>query len=99
MLVLPTQPVPSQTLTTSIANQNVQINIYQKGQLDYYALFADVYLNGALLVGGTICLNAHNIIRYAYLGFPGDLAFFDTQGSDDPEYTGLGSRWFLASLP
>ena len=99
MLIIPTQSIPSQSLTTSIANQSVFLNIYQKGQLDYYALYMDVYLSSALIVAGAICLNAHNIIRHAYLGFPGDLAFFDTQAADDPVYTGLGSRWFLASLP
>ena len=99
MLVIPTQPLPSQTLTVSLSNQRVQLNIYQKGQLDYYALYMDVFLNDALVVGGAICLNAHNIVRYAYLGFPGDMAFFDTQGSDNPDYTGLGPRWFLAYLP
>ncbi|MCP1257899.1 phage baseplate plug family protein [Acetobacter lambici] len=26
---------------------------------------------------------------------PGDLAFADTQGTQDPDYTGLGSRFVL----
>ncbi|WP_321900039.1 hypothetical protein [Paraburkholderia heleia] len=29
---------------------------------------------------------------------PGDLAFMDMQGADDPQYTGLGSRWLLVWL-
>lgn len=29
----------------------------------------------------------------------GDIAFFDTQGTSDPEYTGLGERWVLCYFP
>ena len=47
-------------------------------------VFLDLYVNDSLLLGGVICLNAVRIIRDAYFGFPGDLAFFDTQGSEDP---------------
>jgi len=32
------------------------------------------------------------------LGFLGDLFFFDTQGSNDPTYTGLADRYLLAFL-
>jgi hypothetical protein len=34
-------------------------------------------------------------VRDEYLGFIGDLAFFDTQGMTDPDWTGLGSRYIL----
>jgi hypothetical protein len=32
------------------------------------------------------------------VGFIGDLIFIDTQGTSDPNYTGLGSRFLLAYL-
>ena len=47
------------------------------------------------MIGGVIAGNLNVIVRSAYLGFVGDLAFIDTQGSDDPVYTGLGARWIL----
>ena len=39
--------------------------------------------------------HANLIIRSAYLGFVGDLMVCDTQGSADPDCTGLGTRWLL----
>ena len=94
MLVLPLQPVPSQTFTTTLANQLCQINVYQKAT----GLFLDLYVSGAPVIYGVLCENLNRIVRNSYLGFVGDLAFFDNQGTDDPVYTGLGSRFSLIYL-
>ena len=94
MQTIPLQSVASQTLTTQLSGQTTQINVYQKGT----GLFVDVYVDNSLIIGGVIAQNLNRIVRYAYLGFQGDLAFNDTQGSDDPVYTGLGSRWQLLYL-
>lgn len=40
--------------------------------------------DAAQIIAGVICHNATRIVRDTYLGFIGDLAFFDTQGTDDP---------------
>jgi hypothetical protein len=34
-------------------------------------------------------------VRDLYLGFSGDLFFADTQGTNDPYYTDLGTRYLL----
>jgi hypothetical protein len=95
MLIIPLQPVPSQTLTVSLAGQSCRVNTYQKGT----GLFVDLYVNDALIIGGVIAENANRIVRDAYLGFVGDLAFFDQQDERaDPNWTGLGSRWLLFYL-
>lgn len=94
MMNVPIQPVNNQTLTIQLANQNCQLNIYQK----FYGLFIDVYVNNTLIVGGAICENLNRIIHDAYLGFVGDFTFVDTQGSDDPVASGLGSRFLLVYL-
>jgi hypothetical protein len=52
-------------------------------------------VGGNLVIAGVLCRNLVYLVREAYLGFAGDLAFVDTAGSDDPQYTGLGSRWQL----
>lgn len=93
-LIIPTQAVANQTLTVPLANQNTQIVLQQK----FYGLFMDVYVNDSLIIGGVICENLNRIVRNAYLGFVGDFAFLDTQGSSDPYYTGLNSRYFLVYL-
>ena len=94
MLIVPLQPVASQTVNAPLGNQPTTLNVYQKDT----GLFMDVYVNGSLIIGGVICNNADRIVRNAYLGFVGDFVWIDTQDASDPYYTGIGSRWFLAYL-
>lgn len=91
MNVIPLAAVPSQTLSVLLASQNCQIKVYQKTT----GVYIDLYVNNVPVVTGVICRNAVQVVRQAYLGFGGDLAFLDTQGSDDPTYTGLGARFQL----
>ena len=94
MLTIPLQAVPSQSVNVQLGGQNCQINIYQKST----GMFCDVYVSNALIIGGVICQNLNRIVRDLYLGFIGDLAFLDTQGSSDPYYTGLGARFLFIYL-
>jgi hypothetical protein len=94
MLVVPLNPVPAQTLLVLLANQSCRLNVYQKRT----GLFVDLYVNNVEIVVGVIAEDANRIVRSAYLGFIGDLAFFDTLGSSDPVYTGLGSQYVLMYL-
>ena len=91
MQIIPLLAVPNQTLTVSLSNQVCNLNVYQTG----YGLFMDVYVNNALIIGGVICQNLNRIVRSLYLGFSGDLFFFDTLGETDPVYTGLGAQYQL----
>lgn len=90
--IIPLQAVPNQTLTTALSNLVCTITIWQKTT----GLFLDLYVAGAPLALGILCLNATTLIRdYAALGFDGDLVFEDTLGTQDPDYTGLASRYIL----
>ncbi len=91
---IPLQSVPNQTTQVVLANQSCQINVYQAPT----ALFIDVYVNDAPIRVGMICQDRNRIVRRLYLGFVGDFIFVDTQGTIDPVYTGLGSRFFLIYL-
>lgn len=55
----------------------------------------DLSVNELPIVQGVLCLNNCLIVREPYLGFVGDLSFVDTQGTNDPDYTGLGGRYQL----
>lgn len=92
MALIPLAATPSQTVAVRLGDQSCQIAVYQKAP----GLFLDLYVNDRLVVGGVICLNTALIVRDTYLGFAGDLAFFDLQGNTDPVYTGLGDRYVLA---
>lgn len=90
-LVIPIQAVASQQLQVVLNNQNCQIAVYQKEQGVFVDLSADgVDISTAVLALDTIPLT------FDYSGFDGNLFFVDTQGSDAPQYTGLGTRWLLA---
>jgi hypothetical protein len=94
MQIIPALAIPSQTFNVSLGGQACTINLYQKGLVEP-ALYLDLYVSSALIIGGVMCRNATAIVRDAYLGFIGDLAFYDTQGVTDPLYTGIGSRYIL----
>jgi|SRR5215475_9246778 len=96
MQVIPLLPVPNQSLEVQLNNQDCTLNVYQAA----YGLFLDLNVAGVSLVAGAVCEDRNRIVRYAYLGFIGDLCFIDTQGTNDPGYTGLGpgGRFQLAYL-
>lgn len=94
MQVVPTQPVPNQTLQVQVNDQPVALNIYQLS----YGLFVDVYVANALVIGGVLAQNLNRIVRSSYLGLVGDFAFVDVQDASDPVYTGLGDRYQLIYL-
>lgn len=92
MDIVPLRAVPSQELTIYIGNQPTKIAVYQKRT----GLFIDISVNAVPVVTGVLCRDRTWIIRSAYHGYSGDFSFLDTQGTADPEYTGLGSRYVLA---
>ena len=94
MLIVPLQSVPNQTLDTTLGTQLCQLDVYQTG----FGLFMNVYVSDVLILAGVLCENLNLVVRSLYLGFSGDFVFFDTQGTDDPFYTGLGTRFLLAWL-
>lgn len=94
MLLIPLLAVPSQTLSVQLGAQPCKIDVVTRGE----GLYVNLYVNDVLIVGGVAARNRVGIVLNAYLGFIGDLAWFDSQGQEDPVYTGLGTRWGLVYL-
>lgn len=94
MQEIPLQPIPAQTFKVVLAGQNCTLNIYQKSQ----GLFLDLNVDGVDIVQGVIARNAVKLNCREYEPFVGNLIFIDTQGSSDPEYTGLDSRFGLVYI-
>lgn len=95
MMNIPLQPVPIQTLAVTLARQPVQIALRQNGDSIYF----DLINNGSYVVRTRVCRDRQRLLLdAAYHGFAGDFAFVDTQGTDDPQFAGLGSRYLLAYL-
>jgi hypothetical protein len=94
MQIIPLKAAPNQTVTVGLSGQVCQINVRQRRT----GLFLDLYVANVLVIAGVLCQDRNPMVRSAYLGFTGDLSWIDTQGTDDPTYDGVGSRWFLTYL-
>lgn len=92
--VIPLSATPNQTLKCVLGGQYCTIRLMTTSA----GLLIDVLVDESPIVQGVLCQDNNRLIRYAYLGFVGDLVFVDTQGSHDPEYSGLGSRYQLLYL-
>jgi hypothetical protein len=92
---VPLQAMPNQTLAITLARQAAQIAVRQNGDNLYF----DLMLGGEYIVRTRICRDRQRLLLDAgYRGFVGDFMFVDTQGSEDPYYTGLGARFALVYL-
>jgi hypothetical protein len=94
MQQIPLQAVPSQQLQIVLAGQQVQIAVYTRST----GLYVDTSVNGVDISCGVIARDVVPLVPTTYLGFIGNLIFTDTQGTTDPVYTGLGSRYVLLYL-
>lgn len=95
MLRLPIVAKPSQSMRISLGGQQCEVLISQKQTGVYLSLKA----GGIDIINFAICRDRVSIARKEYLPFVGTLAFVDTQGASDPDYTGFGTRFQLAYIP
>lgn len=92
MKLIPLIAAPNQSFYVDLDGQNCEVTIYQKST----GLFIDLNADGTQILQTQICLDRVFLSRYSYLGFKGNLFFYDSQGEADPVYTGLGTRYLLA---
>ena len=88
---IPIKPVPSQKLSVMLGAQNTTIELAWKNN----RLYATVSIGSIDVVCSRLCLNREPIVREQYRGFIGELYFDDQQGSQEPDFVGLGSRYKL----
>lgn len=91
VLPIPLTAAPNQVEAVALDGQNFILTVNQRAN----GLYLDVFMNGEVIILGVLCENENLIVRNRWLGCPGDFFFYDTQGSDDPVYTGLGDRFRL----
>jgi hypothetical protein len=90
-MIVPLNTVPSQVLNTVLNGQYCQINVYTRST----GLYVDIGMNGLTIIGGVIAQDRNRIVREPYRGFIGDIAFWDSIGTTDPFWQGIGSRFWL----
>ena len=88
---IPLAAKPSQVTTVQLGSQNCRIKVYQKRT----GLFVDIDINNTPIIRGVLCRDRVWLVRRANPIFAGDMAFIDTQGTSDPEYSGLADRFRL----
>lgn len=89
--VIPIRAIQAQSLNVIINGALIRIDLYQRST----GLYLDLWQNSIKTVAGAICQNMNPILHAPYLGLGGDLFFLDLQGSSDPTFDGLGSRYIL----
>jgi len=94
---IPIVPAYSQVLNISLGGLAVKLSIYTIGRST--DLYIDVEVENSPIISGQIIKDRVRLVREAYLGFVGDLAFVDTIGTSDPEALKLGDRYQLVYLP
>lgn len=88
---IPLTQVGSQSFTILLGQQQCSIKIYQLST----GLYCDLSIDNTPIITAMLCLNLVGLVREVYLGFSGQLFFYDTQGTSDPDYSGLGDRYQL----
>ncbi len=88
---VPISAVPAQMFKITLAEQTLQITLRQRAT----GLYADIWCAGTRVLSGVLCQDRTWFARNAATGLPGDLAFMDTQGTQDPQSTQLGTRYVL----
>jgi len=86
LMNIPLQPIPNQSVSFLLNGKSYTIDVDTRLENIYISIFQD----------GEYVLRNRALRAYAPVGF--DLQLADTLGTDDPVYTGLGSRWLLMGL-
>lgn len=94
MIEIPLSPIPGQRLQIVLDDQNVTLQLRQKGA----RLYIDLDVSGTPVMGGAICSDRTNVKQFKTMPFRGGLYFVDTKGRDAPQFEGLGTRWVLMYL-
>lgn len=89
---IPLVAAPSQSMSVQLGEQSCRINVRQRRT----GVFLDLLVQDAPIALGVKAIDRKFLIRAAYTGFEGDLFFVDTQGDENPQFAGLGTRWQLA---
>ncbi|MBV1833082.1 phage baseplate plug family protein [Novacetimonas pomaceti] len=90
--VVPISPISRQSVSVSLGQQSCQVTIDARPDL---GVFVSVWVGTVPVVLSSLARDRVGLVRYAYTGFVGELKFMDTQGTDDPDFTGFGDRWIL----
>lgn len=91
VLLVPLAVTPAQLLKVALSSSVVQVQLRQRST----GLYLDLWQDKTRLCSGVLCQDRTWLVRDKALGLPGDFTFMDTEGTQDPDYTQLGTRYRL----
>lgn len=92
---IPIITTPHQVFSITLGGQQCRIAVRQLST----GVYLDLTANGVRVLASRICRDRVRLVRADYLPFSGNLVFIDTQGKQDPDYTGFGARFQLVYEP
>ena len=91
MQLIPIDKQPNQKFNIRLEDKDVELEFITRGLF----MYANIMVQKEPLINGVICLNGVNLNQYPNTKLKGKIYFKDTQGEDDPVYSGLNDRWIL----
>jgi hypothetical protein len=91
MLLIPLKPVPNQNLSITLGGQNCFIELDTKLERLYFS----IHVNNQPIITNVLCHDRNLLVDGAYHGFIGNLFFEDLNGTTEPVYAGLMTRYAL----
>ena len=97
---IPVSAIANQSFQIILGDQDCSFRLYTRPERagGPLRLYMDLYVGEATIFYGALCKDGVLLPLSDYMPFEGGLLFVDLEGSDDPEYTGLGTRWSLLYL-
>lgn len=89
---IPLSAIPAQIVSAVVNEQAFQIEIRQLGG----SLFSTTTVDGEIVASSVRAVSRGSITPWPSSVVGTSVVWVDTQGDDDPQYEGLGSRWVLA---
>jgi len=100
MRLIPLQATPNQDRSVQLGGVNYKLRLRALDIDGTQQMFLSLAQAAATsdMIDSALCRDRVRIVRDEYIGFNGDLVFFDTQGTNDPQWQELGTRYVLAWL-
>lgn len=92
ILQIPLSKIPNQIVAVDLEEKHCVFEFITRGDKMYAN---KITIDDEVKARGIACLNRNNLFNFFSSGLSGELYFFDMNGSQEPKYYGLNSRWLL----
>ena len=91
LMEIPLSAIPHQLVAVVVHDQAFQFEIRQMGS----SVFSSVIVGGVQITRNVRAVNGGELFPWPDQRVNTQFHWEDSQGDDDPQYEGLGSRWHL----